>query len=517
MCLASQGDGLDDLKRVLVIYTGGTIGMVRGPKGYVPRPGFLAQTLRGMPRCHEAGQPDLTLPPSRLGRRTRYEILERDPLIDSANMAPQDWVSIARDIERHYDDYDAFVVLHGTDTMAYTACALSFMLVNLSKTVVLTGSQIPISHVRNDGVDNLLGAMVLAAHYEIPEVAIYFRDRLFRGNRCQKVDAEGFDAFDSGNLPPLARIGIGIDVRWDLVRTPQPGKLHVRPIVRSDVAALRLHPGMDATTLGRLLRPPLAGAILETYGTGNGPDNRPELLDAVRSATERGMVIVNVTQCHRGAVKPEYAVGTGLSEAGVVSGADLTPEASLTKLAYLLSHVDDPEEVKRLMAVDMRGELTPQDVPKRYSFRERQFVRRVATALDASAPDAVARALWPVLMASAAADGDLAALQRMHTAGADVSGADADGRTPLHRAAAAGQVDAIAWLLARGSHASAADRAGFTPLDEAQRANHTSAAHLLLEHGAAPGRFHALRALAASGDLAGIQSFLETEHPPSKG
>jgi L-asparaginase type I len=247
--------------------------------------------------------------------------------------------------------------------MAYTASALGFMLDGLSKPVVLTGSQIPLAHLRNDALDNLQGALLFAAHYEIPEVTLYFRDKLFRGNRAQKMDAAGFDAFDSGNLPPLARVGIGVEVDWSLVRPTPSGPLQVRPITCEQVAALRLYPGMTADMLDRFLRAPLRGLVLETYGSGNGPDNQPDLLRVLRRAADEGIVVVNVTQCHRGRVDAAYSTGRALLDAGVVPGADMTPEAALTKLAWLLSQDFTAEACRRLVVTDLRGELTPDASP----------------------------------------------------------------------------------------------------------------------------------------------------------
>lgn len=358
-----------DERRVCVLYTGGTIGMMQGPQGYEPMPGFLEDRLASMPTFHMAGEDRLCLPASRFGRVVRYSIVEYQELRDSANMRRTDWVNIARDIERMYDDWDAFVVLHGTDTMAFTASALSFMLEGLDKTVIMTGSQIPLARVRNDAVDNLLGALLIAGHYELPEVGIYFNEVLFRGNRARKVDAAGLDAFRSGNLPPLAQVGVGVDVRWDLVMRPPSGPLRVRPITNPNVIALRLFPGITSDTLERLLIPPLAGLVLETYGAGNAPNDRPEFLRVLREASERGVVIVNTTQCHTGGVVPDYASGRALLDAGVVPGADMTPEAALTKLQWLLSLGLTAGEVRQAMVRSLRGELTEVDHSPRFSWR----------------------------------------------------------------------------------------------------------------------------------------------------
>ena len=374
-------------RSVLIIYTGGTIGMRHGPRGYVPEPGLLAWTIRSHPAFQDPTMPPGFTPASRHGQRIRYEIKEYDPLLDSSNMGMHDWVQIARDIERHYDEHDAFIVLHGTDTMAYTASALSFMLENLDKTVIITGAQIPVSEVRNDGVDNLLDALILAGHYDIPEVGLYFRSRLYRGNRTRKTDADGLSAFSSANFPALARVGIDIDVRWEHVLAPTGERLRVVPITCSNVAVLRLFPGFPQHVLENFLAPPLQGVVLETFGSGNAPDNRPEFLAALRRASDRGVVIVNTTQCDRGHVEAQYSGGAALLDAGVVGGADMTTEAALTKLAFLFSSDRAPEEVRRLVGRDLRGELTGREPRRRFSFREKAFVRSVAETLSTSDPD----------------------------------------------------------------------------------------------------------------------------------
>lgn len=361
---------------VLVLYAGGTIGMREGGRGYVPSPGYLGEQLEALPQFHDptvsiAATADVrtfVTPPSREGRRVAFTVKEYDPLLDSSNMGMGDWARIAEDIGRAYERYDAFVVLHGTDTMAYSASALSFMLENLAKTVILTGSQIPLTTARTDALDNLLGALTIAGQFEIPEVCLYFAHKLLRGNRAQKQDASGFDAFWSGNFPPLVEVGIDIHANWERIRRPAEGPFGVHTAMNPNVAALRLFPGITVETLSNFLRPPLEGVVLETYGSGNAPDRRRDLLDALAEATARGVVIVNCTQCHKGTVNRAYAAGKALAEVGVVPGADLTPEAGLTKLSYLLGKGLSPEAVRARMTEDLRGELTVGGA-RRYSHR----------------------------------------------------------------------------------------------------------------------------------------------------
>ena len=350
--------------RVLVLHTGGTIGMREGPRGFAPSPGALAAELtRRPPLCDRAeSDPDVLsfcTAPYEDGTRVRYDLVEYDPLLDSANLDLSHWARFATDIGKHYAGYDGFVVLHGTDTMAYTASALSFMLDGLGKPVVLTGSQIPLARVRSDGYENLLTSLWMAARSVLPEVMLAFHHRVLRGNRSTKRDASGLDAFVSPNFPPLAEARVEIRLHRDRALALPATPLRVDATLSPHVAALRLYPGITREILENFLRPPLEGLVLETYGAGNAPDARRDLLGALEAATARGVVVLNVTQCLEGTVSAAYQAGRALAEIGVLPGADLTPEAALAKLCWLLGRADlDRDAVRRLAVTPVRGEMS---------------------------------------------------------------------------------------------------------------------------------------------------------------
>jgi L-asparaginase len=336
-------------RSVYIVYTGGTIGMEKGPCGYLPAPGSLGALMASMREFKQPGMP-------------RYTIHEYTPLLDSSNILPDDWWTIAQDIAAHYEAYDGFVVLHGTDTMAYTASALAFMLEGLRKPVILTGSQIPLVELRNDARENLITSLLIAARYPVPEVCLYFANKLLRGCRAVKVSADDLDAFASPNYLPLGEAGVGINIAWEraLPLPPEGSPLKIRRLRQSYVGALRLFPGITAPVLNNLLQPPLQGLVLEAYGVGNGPDRDPAFLSALKEAVDRGVVIVDCTQCLQGTVDLDgYATGNALKTAGVISGYDMTSEAALTKLYYLFSQGYPPDEVKAQVKASLRGELTP--------------------------------------------------------------------------------------------------------------------------------------------------------------
>ena len=287
-----------------------------------------------------------------------------DPLLDSSNMTPPFWVKLAEVIREKYDNYDGFVVLHGSDTMAYTASALSFMLENLNKPVILTGSQLPIGVIRSDGRENFINAIEIAAAREdefpvVPEVAICFDNMLYRGNRTTKFNAENFGAFLSVNYPPLAEIGVHIKYRRDLILKPNFRGLVVHQELCNQVAILKLYPGITPEAVQAILNTKdLKAVILETFGAGNAP-TFPWFLDLLKKKIDRGIHIVNVTQCKGGTVEMgKYETSAELEKIGVIGGADITTESAVAKLMYLLGEGYPREEVSRLLQTSLRGEMT---------------------------------------------------------------------------------------------------------------------------------------------------------------
>jgi L-asparaginase len=336
---------MNNSKNIYIAYTGGTIGMKASEQGYIPVEKHLSDSIAAMPDFHREEMPQFT-------------INEYLPLIDSSNMAPSDWQRIADDIKANYHKYDGFVVLHGTDTMAFTASALSFMLEDLSKPVIVTGSQIPLTQLRSDGQVNLLNALFIAANYPIAEVGLFFNNKLYRGNRCIKAYADGFDAFMSPNMPELLEAGINIRVKAGTLAASSSDSLTVSKIVPQPIGVVHLYPGISHMLIGNVLKQPVKALILLSYGVGNAPQNKA-LLSLLKEANDNGIIIINCSQCIKGKVNMDgYATGSALIDCGVVSGADMTLEAALTKLHYLLSQQLSTEEIKQQMQNNLRGELS---------------------------------------------------------------------------------------------------------------------------------------------------------------
>ncbi|KAI1712386.1 ankyrin repeats (3 copies) domain-containing protein [Ditylenchus destructor] len=433
--------------KVLVLYTGGTIGMKSsdGLSGvYSPQQHYLPRAIRELPPLNDKEYVDkyysdvqvkpYCLSPVRgMKRRVVYWLVEYEPLLDSSDMTFDDWIRIARDIQKSYAAYDGFVVLHGTDTLAYTACALSFMLENLGKPVVVTGAQIPVAEVRSDGRENMIGALIVAGNMDIPEVSVLFNNKLLRGNRVTKLNNTGLEAFDSPNLTPLATMDISINVNYESIfRSYDVAPFHAHENLCRNVVVLRIFPSMPIESVQASLRPPTRGVVLQTFGSGNMPTRRTDILDEIRKAVQRGCLILNVSQCIKGHVDVNYATGKIVADAGVIPGSDMTTEAALTKLAYVLSKDEWDETTKKMMLQrNIRGELT-----------ENRLLRN---------------ALFPPLVCHAAYENNTKLLENLRLSGANVAGVDYNSRTALHVAAASGSVEAVEYLLAHGVSVHARD------------------------------------------------------------
>ncbi|KAF3479408.1 lysophospholipase [Arthroderma uncinatum] len=463
--------GLRPESRVLIIMTGGTICMRPSPSGFIPARGFQQAALEPSPTFNDGSEPGefdvvvnasgervghrtLRTPMSSYNARVRYAVYEFEELLDSSSIDAKGWAQIARTISWNYTLFDAFVVLHGTDSLAYTCSALSFMLQNLGKPVILTGSQTPMLQLQNDAADNLLGSLVIAGHFMIPEVCLYFNGKLFRGNRTTKVAASEFAAFASPNAPPLATTSsMKTNVSWDLVHKPKNIE-HFSIQTNLDtthVACLRIFPGIQPEMVDSVLRlSGLRGLVLETFGAGNAPggqDNR--MTKVLADAIKRGIVIVNVTQC------------MSIWKRG----------STLTKLAYLLAmHDATPESVARDMSLSLRGELSDHGHPL---FRHP----------DGALPDRI-KSL--TALGYAISHGDLGQVTDIMRGDQKwlLNDADYSGNTPLHLAATSPNISILRYFLLHGSSVHIRNNTGKTPLFLAANAGTVDHVELLRRSGA---------------------------------
>ena len=338
------------LNKVLLIYTGGTIGMGHNPDTGALEPLNFDHLLSNFP--------EFALLP------TEVDTYQFTPPIDSSDMSLRRWAQLVRIIADNYEAYDGFVVLHGTDTMAYTASALSFMLENLTKPVILTGSQLPIGQLRTDGKENLLTSIELAAAFGedgrpmVPEVCIYFSGRLLRGNRSTKESADGFNAFNSFNYPHLCEAGVEFQFNPHYILKPDYSKPMI-PHMSMDVVVFSLFPGIQENVVRHMFEAPeLRGIVMRSFGSGNAPQ-KPWLMRLLKDATQRGVTVVNISQCVAGFVKMgRYDTGFQLQDAGVVSGGDSTVESAITKLMFLQAHYKDVRAIRSLMGRSICGEIT---------------------------------------------------------------------------------------------------------------------------------------------------------------
>lgn len=332
-------------KKILIIYTGGTIGMTKTENGYAPN---MNKFLKMVNNIEELKDPKMPF----------WNIEAISPILDSSNISLNEWNKIGEKVYENYDNYDGFVILHGTDTMAYSASALSFMLENNSKPIVFTGSQIPLCELRNDARDNLITSIMIAAS-DINEVCLYFGGKLLRGNRSIKYSSDGLIAFKSPNYPLLGLAGINIEIDKNNLLPKENKRINLIRLKDNPIGVIKIFPGIQYNLFKNIMTKDLKAVVIETFGSGNIPDNNGSLLPIIKQAFDNGILVVICSQCIHGKVAlGTYETSNSLKQAGAISGYDITTEAAVAKLYYLLSKGLSKEEIKTQMETNIRGELS---------------------------------------------------------------------------------------------------------------------------------------------------------------
>eukprot|EP01063_Lacrimia_lanifica_P027265 TRINITY_DN3805_c2_g1_i1.p1 TRINITY_DN3805_c2_g1~~TRINITY_DN3805_c2_g1_i1.p1 ORF type:complete len:744 (+),score=171.01 TRINITY_DN3805_c2_g1_i1:131-2362(+) len=465
--------------KVLIIYASGGVGGKPNPErgAYYPCKGYLAELFRRNSKIHDLDYPSddlqasLVTPVSYYGKRVHYDVREFDPLMDSASMDMNDWVRLSQTVSENYEHYDGFVVIHGADTMPYTASALSFMLEHIGKTVILTGGLVPLCEPRTDALNNIIDAITIAGHFFIPEVCLYCHGKLMRGARAVHRSATDFDMYYSPIAPLLGRVGVSIEIFWRNIRQPNtlsPLRTHVN--MCTQVAVLHLFPGISSSAIKALVSPPIKGVVLRSYGSGSAPIVRRDVLGVLRAATQSGVTIINTSQAREGVVFTNPREHTNaLNSVGVVPGGDMTCECALVKLSYLLGMFgDDTQKIRAYLERDLRGEITV-PVATKFTAEPDGILTKLSQALEVNSEgqgEELRDYLNGMVMCNAAQNGDVETMKMLveSSAGWQVDVQDYDARTPLHIAAAHGHAGVAGYLITKGARVHHKDRSGHTPL-----------------------------------------------------
>jgi len=467
----------NDQKKILMIYTGGVIATIRNKQSSSSdKVGDLKAIIRGIPNlCDPSytffnGEDGFLITPTTIyGKRIWYKIEQFDESYENSSFDTgiQNWLKIAQVIEANYNDYDAFVILHDTDTMAYTASALSFMLENLSKTVIITGSQVPLSEMRNDAFENLQGALTIAGHFTIPEVAVYFYNKLFRGNRTTKIDSFERESFDSPNMKPLVVFGVGPRIEWDHILKVKNEKFAVSRELSEKVGVLKFYPSIPLSLVKNILESDIEACVIEAYAVGELPLRRKGISELLKKASEQGKLLVVVTQCLKGEVHAPNGMGKLYEELGLIPGLDMTVECAIAKLTYLLGKNLPKEEVKKLVGENLRGEMTEQ-VAIGFERKESSILETIACSFNNGVEQEVLKdGLLPTLSSYAAHFGYVHILEYFKSFGAKFESGDYEGRTPLHVAAKCGQADVIKHIIEQKMDLDITDKRGRSAMFEA--------------------------------------------------